>query len=175
MQQHSIHMVIGCDAVPPRQGEIAKMRHDRSRGGSISVAFYRISRSCLSYSLQAIPFSSCLLLPFCTHPYDGWHMLYDTWYLTSCTHHMVYDAMCVLIWFMVYGIWCMLCVHLATWHMVYGTTVSVCTYACMYACMYVCMHACVYVCMHICMHVCMFVCMYISLSLLPSLDLDSMY
>ena len=44
-QQHSIHMVIGCDALPQRQGEIAKMRHDRSRGGSIFVALCRISRS----------------------------------------------------------------------------------------------------------------------------------
>jgi hypothetical protein len=164
------------------------MRHDRSRGGSISVAFCRISRSCLSYSLQAIPFSSCLLLPFCTHPYDGCHMLYDTWYLTLCTHHMVYDAMCVLIWFMVYGIWCMLCVHLATWHMVYGTTVSasfprlmfplhICMYLCVYVCMHVRLYACMCVCLYAYMYACVYVCMhvYFALSLLPSLDLDSMY
>ena len=154
------------------------MRHDRSRGCSISVVLCRISRSFRNLYNPLFQ----LLLPFCTHPYDVWHMLYDTWYLTLCTHS--YGIWCYARTHVIYGVWyMMLCVHLHGIAMVYGTTVSASfprllfkLHICMYLCVYVCIHVRLYTCMCVClyayMYICMFVCIYISLSLVY---LDSMY
>ena len=166
------------------------MRHDRSRGGSISLAPCRSYLSFVSYFLRSSasvvnprPVRTRIMYDICFMIHNTWHCVYT---------HMVYDVMCALIWFMLYGIWravctlmiygicyMTLCVHLyGVWYIVKHAPCYICMcvcthtymysclhaymYVCMYVCMYVRMYVYVYVCMFVCIYVCMFVCLYVS-------------
>ena len=147
------------------------MRHDRSRGGSISLALYRISRffhtSCDPLLQLLLPI---LYAPVWCMAYVIWYIIIDIvytliWYMMLCAHsyNLCYMTHCVYT-HMIYSIRYMtLCVHLyGAWYMVKQAPcyICMCVYACIYVFMYArvheCMHACTYVCMYVCMHVRMF-------------------
>ena len=154
------------------------MRHDQSRGGSILLAVCPVSRSFRTVRNHLFQ----LLLPFCTHPYDVWHMLYDTWYLTLCIHP--YGIWCYARTHTIYGIWYM--TRCGYTYMAHGKASAfllftlhirmyMCTYVRTYARIYVCMHECVLmyvcVCVYVCT-VCIFVYIYMYLRLYVSANQD---
>ena len=121
------------------------MRHDRSRGGSISLARTLSYLSFLSYCLQSPA-------PAVASRYVRTHMIYGIWYITHCVHtHTIY-AICYMT----------LCVHsYDVWYMVKQAPCYICMYICTHANMYLCMHVYMYVlCMHVCTSVYMYVCLY---------------
>ena len=175
MQQHSIHMVIGCDALPQDRGKVPKCATTNQEG---VVYCLQSVLSLVPFVLSAITCSSC-----CSRSvrirmmYGTCYMIHDTWH---CVYtHMVYDVMRALIRFMVYGIW--RAVGTLIWYMVKQVPcycphyIYVCTCVPMYVrthvFTYVCMNVCVYVCdtyvnvcvcscvcihsMYVCIHICM--------------------